>query len=221
LRDNKTKRYFQNIAEDFDDIYDNRGTFLNRFINKVFRKGMYERATLAVKECGNVEGKSILDIGCGSGRIALVLAAKGADVLGIDYSLNMVGLADGYLKSQGGNMNAKFVCCDFMADFRSDKLFDITLALGVLDYITSPMPFLKKMRELTKEQMIVSYPARFTLQMPIRKVWLWTRRCPVHFYTTRQLTRMYEPMAIRELKIMTMPTGARMPTDYLVKAVIK
>jgi len=221
LGDTKVKEYFENIAEDFDGIYDNRGTILDRFINKVFRKGMYERFGLAVKECGGVEGKSILDIGCGSGRIALALAAKGAEVLGIDYSPKMIELANGYLNRHGRNINARFVCRDFMEDFRSDKLFDITLALGVFDYIANPMPFVKKMRDLTREQMIVSYPARFTLQMPLRKVWLWTRHCPVHFYTARQLTRMYESIEIKKLKIMTMPIGAKIPTDYLVKAIIK
>ncbi len=220
MDDKKVKEYFENIAEDFDSIYDNRGNILDRFINKVFRKGMYERFTFTLQECGSVEGKGILDIGCGSGRIAIVLAEMGAEVLGIDYSSKMIELATGYLSRHKSNINAKFICCDFMEDFHSDKLFDITLALGVFDYIANPMPFLKTMRRLTGEQIIASYPAKFALQMPIRKVWLWTRHCPVYFYTASQLTKMYESLDIKELKIIAMPVGARIPTDYLVKAII-
>lgn len=216
----KVKEYFEKIAEEFDNIYDNRGNILDRFINKVFRKGMYERFMRTVQECGNVEGKSILDIGCGSGRIVLALAERGAEVLGIDYASKMVELANSYLGRYRSNINAKFTCCDFIEDFPSDRLFDITLALGVFDYLANPIPFLKKMRRLTREQMIVSYPAKFTLQMPIRKVWLWTRHCPVHFYSSRQLTKMYESIEIKRLKITALPAGARIPTDYLVKAII-
>lgn len=216
----KVKKYFENIAEDFDNIYNNRGSILDKFINKVFRKGMYERFTLTMQECGNVGGKSILDIGCGSGRIALVLAEMGAEVLGIDYSSAMIELASSYLSKHRGSINAKFIVCDFMEDFPNDRSFDITLALGVFDYIENPTPFLKKMREITKEQMIVSYPAKFTLEMPIRKVWLWTRHCPVHFYTKKQLTKMYESMGIEKFKIIELPESTRIPTDYLVKAII-
>lgn len=219
MGDTNVKGYFENIAEDFDGIYDNRGNIFDRFINKVFRKGMYERFEFTVQECGNVKGKSILDIGCGSGRIALVLAERGAEVLGIDYSSNMIELANRYLSKHGSNINAKFICCDFMEDFHSDELFDITLALGVFDYVANPIPFLKKMKGLTREKMIASYPAKFTPQMPIRKVWLWTRHCPVHFYNERQLTKVYESIGIRKFNIVAMPAGAKIPTDYLVTAI--
>ena len=220
MHEERVKKYFDNIAEDFDGIYDSRGNILDKLINKLFRKGMYERVTLTMEECGNVENKSILDIGCGSGRISLALAESGACVTGIDYSSKMVALANDYRRKSKASEKAKFICCDFMQDFGNDKLFDITLALGVFDYIRDPAPFLKKVRELTKEQMIASYPAKFTLQTPIRKAWLYTRRCPVYFYTEKKLIAMYKSIGVNDYKIIRMPTDARIPTDYLVKAIV-
>ena len=215
--DKYVKKYFVDTAKDFDEIYDNKGDILKRFINKVFRKGMRERFTLTLQQYEG-DNKTILDIGCGSGRISLPLAEKGAKVTGIDYSSQMIELANEYLIKCEANTNTKlnieFICCDFMGDFNSNELFDITLALGVFDYIKYPMPFLEKMKNLTKEKMIASYPAKFTFQMPIRKVWLYTKNCPVYFYTERKLVSMYRSIGITNYEIMKISAG------YLVKACV-
>lgn len=219
MNDTQVKKYFDNTAEDFDNIYDNRGSMFDKLVNRLFRKGMYERVTLTIQECGDVEARSILDIGCGSGRISLPLAESGAQVTGIDFSSQMIQLANSYRLKSKAKTRAEFICCDFLKDFNSDRLFDITLALGVFDYIRDPMPLLEKMRNVTKGFMISSYPAQFCLQMPIRKVYLYIRHCPVYFYTEKKLARMYESIGIHNCKILRMPTGARIPTNYLVKAV--
>ena len=44
---------------------------------------------------GPVEGERILDLGCGQGRIARVLAARGNDVLGVDLSAELLGIGPG------------------------------------------------------------------------------------------------------------------------------
>ena len=212
----RVKKYFVDTAKEFDEIYDNTGDPLKRFINKVFRKGMRERVVLTLQECEG-DNKTIFDIGCGSGRISLLLAEKGAKVTGVDYSLKMIELANEYLRKYEADTNIKlnveFICCDFMEDFDSNELFDITLALGVFDYIKNPMPFLEKMKDLTKETMIASYPAKFTSQMPIRKIWLYTRNCPVYFYTEKKLEDVYNALQLKH-KIM------KISACYLVKAFV-
>jgi len=49
-------------------------------------------------------------------------------------------------------LKIKYQCCDFVKDFPADKKFDITIAMGVFDYVKDPLPLLKKMKELTKEK---------------------------------------------------------------------
>lgn len=44
---------------------------------------------------GNLEGKSFLDIACGTGRLAGAAAARGAAVEGIDFAASMVAIAAG------------------------------------------------------------------------------------------------------------------------------
>jgi len=211
------KKYwnFEKIVKEFDEIYDNKGGIFKRLVNKTFRKGMRERVALTLQECHG-RNKTVLDIGCGSGRVSFLLAEKGMKVVGIDYSSKMIELADEYLKkyivNKSVKLNVKFMCRNFMKNFEGNKAFDITVALGVFDYIKNPILFLKKMRNTTKEKMIASYPAKFTFITPIRKVWLWTRNCPVYFYTKNELKAMYDSIGIKNYKIRKTPDG------YLVVA---
>lgn len=216
MEDEFVKKYFKETAKDFDNIYDNRGGLLKKIINKVLRKGMHERVALTLQECSNRRNKTLLDIGCGSGRVALLLAEKGVKVTGVDYSSEMIDLANGYLKEYKTNtntcLNVKYACCDFMKDFNSNELFDITLALGVFDYVKDPIPLLRKIKNITKEKMLASYPAKFTPQMPLRKLWLWTKNCPVYFYTKKELESMHNSIGITDYEIIKVAAG------YLVKA---
>jgi 2-polyprenyl-3-methyl-5-hydroxy-6-metoxy-1,4-benzoquinol methylase len=207
------KEYFERKAKEFDELYDNQGSLFQMMVNKIFRKGLYERAYITLKECGDVRGKRILDVGCGSGRISVPLAERGAVVVGIDYSLSMLNLARNFAKEREIEENIEFKDVDFMSDF-NEGLFNITLALGVFDYIQNPIPFLSKMKTLTTEQILASYPARFTPQAPIRKLWLYTRKCPVYFYTKREIDRIYKAIELTSYEIIDYSAG------YLVKALV-
>lgn len=212
---NLVKKYFEDTAQEFDDIYDNKGGFFKKFINKFLRKGMRERLFLALQECGKKD-KTVLDLGGGSGRIAILLAEKGARVTNLDYSIQMIELAKKHLEKynneKGSNLEIEMICSDFMKDFKDQRKFDIILALGVFDYLENPLPFLEKMKNYTIEKMIASFPARFAFQTPLRKIWLLTRKCPVYFYTKKDLQKMYDSLKTKNYKIIELTAG------YLVVA---
>jgi 2-polyprenyl-3-methyl-5-hydroxy-6-metoxy-1,4-benzoquinol methylase len=211
----KVREYFTRAAKDFDDIYDNRGGPITKLANKVFRKGMGQRFELTLRLCS--EGyTSVLDIGCGAGRFTIPLAEQGMKVLGIDYSPEMIRLADEHARSIAettqSHLEVKYLCCDFMTQFSFLEKFDVTLAIGVLDYLKTPLPFMEKMRDVTTNIIITSFPAKYTPQMPIRKLWLAMKNCPVYFYTRSQIRALYASLGIQEYEIIPILAG------YLVKA---
>jgi 2-polyprenyl-3-methyl-5-hydroxy-6-metoxy-1,4-benzoquinol methylase len=214
--DEKVKDYFDKIADEFDSIYENKGTLLSRITNKFFRKGMFERVPITVQESRPLQDKSVLDIGCGSGRVSFLLAKEGARVTGIDYARSMIELAKKYQQQLKVIDNVEFICSDFMSNFPEDKKYDISIAIGVFDYIKDPMPFLKKVKKMTTTKIIAYYPAKFAFQSPLRKVWLSTRNCPVFFYTEGELKKIYSDLGIEKTKIIPVPQGALLPDGYIV-----
>ncbi|HME44587.1 MAG TPA: class I SAM-dependent methyltransferase [Syntrophorhabdales bacterium] len=211
----KVKDYFTRAAKEFDSIYENRGGMITKLANLVFRKGMRERFVLVLQLCGAGD-ISVLDIGCGAGRFTIPLAERGMQVMGIDYSPEMIRMADNYVKARTKSTNEPLrishVCADFLSGFNSDEKFDVTLAIGVLDYSKDPLPFLNKMKDVTRGRMIISFPSKYTPQMPIRKIWLATKDCPVYFYTRTRIVELCTLAKISDYQIIPFTAG------YLLKA---
>ena len=200
---------------EFDNIYDNKGSMLERFANRFLRPSMKERIPLTINECGNLSNKTVLDVGCGAGRLSFLLANEDAKVTGIDYSPNMITLAKKY-QIQKNQPNIEFICCDFPKEFPPEKKYDISIAIGVLDYIQNPQEFLKKMASLTNNKMIVSYPLKYSYNSFPRKLWLKSKGCPVFFYSKNEIIEMYKQLGFEKIKITQLPTNSQFPTGYLV-----
>ena len=82
----------------------------------------YRALTIEVKE----RGGSILEVGCGTGRVALRLAQEGVPVVGLDFSPGMLAVAR--QKSQGMS-NVRWVEGDMRA-FELGKCFDLIIVPG-------------------------------------------------------------------------------------------
>src|SRR5437867_1247644 len=147
----QVRTHFHKTAGEFDSIYSGRVSPLMRFLNNWLRKDIYQRYEETIKECGDVHGKRILDIGCGSGRYCHELASRGAaECVGVDFAQNMLDLAHAIAKQRGVADRCKWALSQYL-DFKADKPFDIAIAMGYFDYIDDPLTHLKKMRRDARE----------------------------------------------------------------------
>jgi ubiquinone/menaquinone biosynthesis C-methylase UbiE len=79
---------------------------------------------------GDVQGKRVLDAGCGGGFYSLLLSERGAKVLGIDGSKEMIEIAK--RKASSRMLDAEFLIGD-ISDLRiKDSTFDLVLSTLVL-----------------------------------------------------------------------------------------
>ena len=80
----------------------------------------------------DVEGKDLLDAGCGSGAYSKIMLQRGAKVTGIDMSPSMLKHAKGSIGDK-----AKFYEADLSKplDFLGDESFDVIISPLVLAYI--------------------------------------------------------------------------------------
>ncbi len=91
----------------------------------------YERpATLSLLP--PVDGRCVLDAGCGPGVYAEWLVERGAEVVGLDASPTMIRLAQQRLRGR-----ARLVRADLGRDldFLADRSFELVLSALVLDYV--------------------------------------------------------------------------------------
>jgi malonyl-CoA O-methyltransferase len=90
------------------------------------------------RRLGNVAGLEVLDVGCGTGRHALRLAALGAKVTAIDFSTGMLAKA----RSKPGADRVRFVEHDLAAPFPfTNGAFDRVVCGLVIDHVVALRPF--------------------------------------------------------------------------------
>lgn len=79
--------------------------------------------------------KSICDLGCGTGNLTVPLAGLGKELMGVDLSAAMVGVARE--KARNFGLEIPFFAAD-LRDFKPGKAFDTVLSCcDVLNYFTS------------------------------------------------------------------------------------
>ncbi len=181
------QEYFERHAQQFDNLY-SASPLLNRVWNNWVRRPFYRRYVLTMKACGDVCGKRILDVGCGSGRYMVPLAKRGAYVVGIDFAAHMLELAHKLAEDHGVLDRCQFVLGDFLA-YDLTGPFDISLALGLFDYVADPTPFLQRMHTLTTEKVILSFPPPGGWREAQRRIRYWLKRCPLYFHTQQDMAR--------------------------------
>jgi 2-polyprenyl-3-methyl-5-hydroxy-6-metoxy-1,4-benzoquinol methylase len=187
-------RFWNQVATEFDAIYTGSNkNALSRAMDRVFRKDIYQRFDWVMSKCGDVTGRTICDIGCGSGRFVSDFAKRGAEhVTGIDVAPNMLDLARRLVTQDGVADKCDFVHTDIL-DWQTDRKFDITIAIGFWDYIEDPPERLRIIRAMTKQTFLSAWPRFWTWRMPVRKVRLqYIRGCPVYFFRKPQVLSLIE-----------------------------
>jgi 2-polyprenyl-3-methyl-5-hydroxy-6-metoxy-1,4-benzoquinol methylase len=184
------RNYWNREADAFERIYSHEKSKLSTMLDQVFRKDMYERFEFTMKHCEPVKGRSFLDVGCGNGLYSIELGRKGAArVTGIDIAEVMVERCRQYAAREGLEKRCTFLKTDLL-EYRPDTTFDVSFGIGLFDYISDPLPVLRKMREVTRDKVITAFPRFWTWRAPVRKVRLTMRGCPVYFYTKARLDQL-------------------------------
>jgi ubiquinone/menaquinone biosynthesis C-methylase UbiE len=78
----------------------------------------------------------VVDLGCGTGTLSVLLAEAGHDVTGVDYAPKMLRVARG--KASAAGVRARFVLGDASTPPLSPGAFDVALARHVLWAMPDP-----------------------------------------------------------------------------------
>lgn len=84
---------------------------------------------------GAIEGKKLLDFGCGTGETSTQLAALGASVIGMDISPELIALSRRRAHLDGVADRIEFLTADLMQDPPATDTFDLILCSAVLHHV--------------------------------------------------------------------------------------
>lgn len=96
-----------------------------------------------------LNGKVILDIGCGGGLLSEGMAARGARVTGIDLSEKPLGVAKLHLLESGLSVDYRMISAEALAE-EAPGTFDAVTCLEMLEHVPNPMSTIIACAKLVK-----------------------------------------------------------------------
>jgi len=130
------------VAQAYDAKRFSRG---GRLIDRREKRAVLEALT-------PIEDRRVLEIACGTGRFTVMLAERGADIVGLDISSAM--LAQGREKAQAAGVTDRieFLRGDAARLPFPDDHFDTVFAMRFFHLADTPAKFLAEMCRVSKEQ---------------------------------------------------------------------
>lgn len=124
-------------------------------------------------------GTRVLDVGCGVGRWSRRLAARGAQVCGVDLSPTMIGIARERAAAQGLGGRCRFLVQD-LCQLDSGERHELILGVTVLQHILDPERLRRALERLAAH---LEPSGRMVLleASPVRA----TQRCDSPIFTAR------------------------------------
>jgi ubiquinone/menaquinone biosynthesis C-methylase UbiE len=110
---------------------------------------------------GDVRGRSVLDVGTGTGRGALALARLGAVVTGIDASDAMLDVARERAARDG--LSVQFQVGDAHALPFQARSFDFAISLRVLMHAPDWRRCLRELCRVSRSRVVIDYPSAFSV----------------------------------------------------------
>jgi len=162
--------YFEKLAPEYDRAFRLQGRGpLNAVVNRLFRgptfvrrmrllEGIFGRLGLA--------GRSVLDLGCGSGQVSILAAAMGAEVHGIDIAPGMLALAREAAGRAGLADRVRFEPGDVSKDPLPEA--DVVLLVGVIEYYRDLEGLVARAAAAARSTLVIAHANRVLYRMALR-----------------------------------------------------
>ena len=102
-----------------------------------------------IKTFINLEGKKVLDIGCGGGILAESIALSGADATGIDLSEKALKVAELHALEVGVNLTYRSISAEALADELPEH-YDVVTCMEMLEHVPDPASVVRACAKLCK-----------------------------------------------------------------------
>jgi SAM-dependent methyltransferase len=192
--------FFNRYAHDFDALYGTRNGLFNRLVNRYFRRSMKLRFEKTIEGCDPIQGRSVIDVGCGPGLYAVTLARRGAGpVVGIDLAEAMLSIARRRAHETGVAKRCSWVHGDFLT-YPAQRKFDYAIVMGFMDYVADPIPLVRKVLSIANRRAFFSFPLDGGFMAWQRKA-RYRSRCPLFMYSAERVRGLFRDATTRPVEI--------------------
>ena len=149
---------------------------------------------------GDLDGKRVLDLGCGDGTYSIAAFEKGAHVTGVDISNAMLDSAERRAAACGASVEWRQASAKLLP-FESGT-FDIVLAVTILCFIKNPLQVVQEVSRVMHPggSFVIGELGKYSAWALLRRVrgWLGSSMWrDTHFWTPGELQRLLQQAGFR------------------------
>jgi len=153
---------------------------LQRYARPVLRKRFNKEYRFRI--LGSLEGKTLLDVGCGDGQNSVMLARMGARVTGIDVSPGAIEVARRRAEVNGVADRVRFLCAPVEEAALPDGEFDIVWGEGILHHVLDDLDrVLSRLARCARPEGVLIFSEPINLSPALRSL---RRRIPIRTEAT-------------------------------------
>ena len=141
---------------------------------------------------GDVRGRTVLDLGCGDGENLVPLVTRGAEVIGLEISPALIGVARTRLDLHGLGGRVRFLASSVHEIALPDSSVDVVLGIAILHHLD----LARSAREIRR---VLKPGGRAIFQEPVRNsrlIWFLRRLIP---YQQKDVSPFERPLTDAEL----------------------
>ena len=97
----------------------------------------------------NLEGKKVVDVGCGGGILAESISQAGANTTGIDLSEKALKVAELHALEVGANLTYRLISAEALADEQTEQ-YDVVTCMEMLEHVPDPASVVRACAKLCK-----------------------------------------------------------------------
>jgi SAM-dependent methyltransferase len=197
----RAARRFGKESDRWDRIYSERGSIPVRLWDRYARRNVRQRFVRTFEVAGDLAGRSVLDLGCGSGRYLIEAASRGSSrVVGVDLAPQMLSIAARLAQAFGLEERIELRVADLRTLDLTEQ-FDLVCANGVFDYIDNAGPVLARIARWTRGLCVASFPDRGALRAQPRRLYWRMRGLRIALYEAAQVERLAQEAGFRAYSI--------------------
>ena len=132
------------------------------------------------------DGHRVLEVACGTGRFTTMLAARGADIVGLDISREMLEQGRENAASAGVSETVEFLRGDASRLPFPDDHFDSVVAMRFFHLMDDPLEFMRELRRVSADQVFFDTFNRRSL----RVVYTWLLPMGSRLYSEQRVAEL-------------------------------
>lgn len=192
---------FRREARRWDEIYSDGGTWPTRMWDRLTRENVRWRFARTFAEMPDLRGKSVLDLGCGSGRYIVEALHRGASrVVGVDFAPEMLTIAAQLLEANPERDRVE-LRCENLQKLALHEQFDLVIANGLFDYLAPAAPMIAQAADWCRGVFVASFPDKTALRALPRRLFWRRRGVDIHAFDRDEIETVARPAGFESYSI--------------------